>query len=101
MKAASPKEKVGETIARPRNQHGVNLDPHKAKSSLEFLPMLEDELLHAFRNFEVTDYWPDVASSLIDASEGLSDEEKQDLISFVSRATDEDLLFVYLHSCFA
>ena len=102
VKAATPKAKVSETIAKPRNQHGVNLDPHKAKSSDEFFEIIHDSLVGAFRGLAVTETWADVSKQTLSAisDQILSDEQKNDIWGYVSRATDEDLLYVYLKSCF-
>lgn len=82
--------KAIQQILQPANQHGKNLDPHKARSSNEMIRLLYDELApHAGE----TD-WPEIASYVVDLTlDGYADELKDRVKAFVRSADDADTLY--------
>ena len=118
--AAAPKKKVSATKSQPQNQHGKNLDPHKARSSMDpnfFKPLydclmqvreelvkdgklINDEwqmrapkLIYAFFN-ELVD--EDVTNAYTNQARVKLDQVRDELITLVSVTYDPDLVSVVL-----
>lgn len=120
--AATPKRKVSATKSQPENQHGKNLDPHKARSSMDpkFFQPLYDLLMQLRGDLDkdgnlVSDHWRIKAPKLIYAyfndikGEGVENaytnqarakmaQVRDELVNLVPETHDPDLISVVLRN---
>jgi hypothetical protein len=89
-------QKLVQQILQPVNQHGRNLDPHKAKSSRELVAALYDELHVHLANGQ-GETWGEISAWTVDSVlEGYSKELQARVKAFVRNADDEDILYASL-----
>lgn len=83
-----------ETKSQPRNQHGVNTDPHKARSSEE-LELIYDLLREKLADPASHENWPAAVSDVLDTVE-MDAESREYVEKFLQLSQDEDMLFALL-----
>lgn len=94
--------KAAATMMQPTNQHGKNLDPHKAKSSQDpdLLKVIYDELLRLRGEVPNQEDWISLVNGHIDLMmEGPELMTSRDILkSYVRLSDDPDILWLNLQS---
>jgi len=98
--AKSPAAKTAETIIQPENQHGKNLDPHKARSEA-LMEALYDELCLAWQELAALgewtiETWREAVGDLVGIFLPDDPDHRDRLCQVLSQAPDLDAVHVAL-----
>jgi hypothetical protein len=91
-KAASKGKKAVATKSQPENQHGKNMDPHKARSSA-----LRSELYHSLVDgldeLPTPNVWEEIVTDILDIFLQDTPEHKEILKQILTTTRDRDVIF--------
>jgi hypothetical protein len=98
-------KKAVQTLLQPVNQHGRNLDPHKARSSRALAGLIYDELMAGFQDLEASNdlgfsEWREASDSILDGMfPDVADHPFRDrLKGMVANTVNADMIWALVHS---